>query len=253
MFLCTGTKHTVLFQHSNMLNYTKQQAEQKALLQQHRAMWRCPSTCYMSRLCHNVLLCKVLLQCVYSGIFFFFFFCISQLYLWGSPFLGWDFCICDSFFNPTTEVVTFRLRGWCMLDVFCCRHAPSWDMNVRSFESVRCNACVHRLDHSLYSHLKEFSGNGVRTHVNSKGKMPSTRKILPRGGLNPWCCIKQDSELNTLPTSYSSPKLNSKALCHGKMLLCVTRSQLLLCYNATAESPAYHPWTRVADMSRCYQ
>ena len=37
-----------------------------------------------------------------------------------------------------------------------------------SFESVRWNACVHRLDLGLYSHLKEFFGNGVRTHVNSE-------------------------------------------------------------------------------------
>ena len=28
---------------------------------------------------------------------------------------------------------------------------------------------MHRLDLSLYSHLKEFWGSGVRTHVNSKG------------------------------------------------------------------------------------
>ena len=47
-----------------------------------------------------------------------------------------------------------------------------------SFESVRWNACVHRLDLGSYSHPKEFWGNGVRTHINSKGiskgKTPST-------------------------------------------------------------------------------
>ena len=43
-----------------------------------------------------------------------------------------------------------------------------------SFESVRWNACVYRLDLGLYSRPKEFGGNGVRTHVNSKGKIPST-------------------------------------------------------------------------------
>ena len=40
-----------------------------------------------------------------------------------------------------------------------------------SFESVRWNARVHRLDLGLHSHLKEFWGNGVRTHNNSKGKI----------------------------------------------------------------------------------
>ena len=39
-----------------------------------------------------------------------------------------------------------------------------------------------------------------------KGKIPFTRKILPREGSNPWRCIKQDSEPNTLPTSYSGPR-----------------------------------------------
>ena len=43
-----------------------------------------------------------------------------------------------------------------------------------SFESMRWNACVHRLDLGIYSELKEFWGNGVRTHVNSKGKILST-------------------------------------------------------------------------------
>ena len=41
-------------------------------------------------------------------------------------------------------------------------------------ESVQWNACVHRLDLSFYPHPKEFLGNGVGTHVNSKGNIPST-------------------------------------------------------------------------------
>ena len=82
-------------------------------------------------------------------------------------------------------------------------------MNVRIFGvcAMECmwNTCVHRLDLGLYSNLKEFWGNGVRTHVYFKGKIPSTKKILPREGSNPRRCIKQDSEPNTLPTSYSAP------------------------------------------------
>ena len=50
----------------------------------------------------------------------------SQLYLWGSPFfrrVGGDFYVCDRFFFvfffiPAIQIVTFRLRGWCMLGVF---------------------------------------------------------------------------------------------------------------------------------------
>ena len=67
---------------------------------------------------------------------------------------------------------------------------------LESLESVRWNACMHRLDLSLYSHSKEFVvvavvvvvfclfgwcfffffflRNGVGTHVNSKGKIPFT-------------------------------------------------------------------------------
>ena len=65
---------------------------------------------------------------------------------------------------------------------------------------------MHTLDLSLYLYLKEFLGNGVRNHVNSKGKILPTGKILPRGGLNLLRCIKQDSEPNALPTSYSCPE-----------------------------------------------
>ena len=86
-----------------------------------------------------------------------------------------------------------------------------------SVEYLRRNACVHRLDLGLYSQSKEVffffwwgrgggGGGGrdrVRSHVHSKGKIPSTGKILLRGGSNPRRYIKQDSEPETLPTSYS--------------------------------------------------
>ena len=47
------------------------------------------------------------------------------------------------------------------------------------FESVRWNACVHRLDLDLYSHPEEFGGNGVRNHV--KGATPGPRKETSAG------------------------------------------------------------------------
>ena len=66
---------------------------------------------------------------------------------------------------------------------------------------------MHRLNLGLYSHPKEFLGNGVRARVNSKGKIPSTggKKNLLRGGQNARSCIKQDSEPKILPRSYSGP------------------------------------------------
>ena len=89
--------------------------------------------------------------------------------------------------------------------VFVAGIHPSRTWMSGSFESVWWNACMHRLDLGLYSHPKKFWGNGVRNHVNSKGKILSTWKIFLRGGSNPQCCIKQDSEPNTLPVRYSSP------------------------------------------------
>ena len=158
--------------------------------------------------CFSGILLKVSAQWYQSwpGFFFFFFFCIPQLYLWASPF--WvRFLRMWSFFDPTIEVVTFCLCGWCIWVCFVAGIHPSRIWMPGSFESVWWNACVHRLDLSLYFHPKVFWGNGVRTHVNSKRKISSTTKIHLRWGSNPWCCIKQDSEPNTLPMSNSSPHL----------------------------------------------
>ena len=46
-----------------------------------------------------------------------------------------------------------------------------------SFESVRWNACVHRLDLGLYSYPKEFWGNGVITYVTPREKSPLLEKF----------------------------------------------------------------------------
>ena len=109
--------------------------------------------------------------------------------------------------------------------VFIASIHPSRTWMSGSFESVRGNACVHRLDLGLYSHPKEFLGNGVRTHVNSKGKIPSTRSSaedwthdtasyrtassthLWRSCSGPYC-ITQDSQPNTLPTELFRPLLH---------------------------------------------
>ena len=129
--------------------------------------------------------------------FFFFFFFAFPSYISGVHHSGWEFCVCDRFFNPTIQVVTFRLRGWCVLGVFFVAGIhPSRTWTSRSFESVRWNACLHRLDLGLYSHPKEFWGNGVWTHVNSKGKIPSTENV-PRGGSNPRRCGQRAQALPT--------------------------------------------------------
>ena len=72
-----------------------------------------------------------------------------------------------------------------------------------SLESVRWNACVHRLILSFYCHPKEVLRNGVRSHVNSKGKFPST------GGSEGGPTHKAASRRTARPTfyllSYSGP------------------------------------------------
>ena len=86
------------------------------------------------------------------------------------------------FFNPTIRVVSHIPSSWMVQAgcVFVADIHPSRTWTSGSFESVRWNACVHRLDLGLYSHPKEFLGNGVWTHVNSKGKIPSTGKFPQR-------------------------------------------------------------------------
>ena len=108
--------------------------------------------------------------------------------------------------NPTTEVVTFRLPGWCMLDVILLPAFTRLEHERQDLLSL-CDGMHVRTDYtSVYTLIrKSFLGNGATTHVNSKGKIPSTGNILPRGGLNPRRCIKQESKPNTLPTSYSAP------------------------------------------------
>ena len=89
-------------------------------------------------------------------------------------------------FHPTIEVVTLHLCGWCMLGVFVASIHLSGPWMSGSFDSVRWNACVHRLDLGLYSHEKEFwGGNGVRTHVNSKVKNPVYQKNSPQRRIEP--------------------------------------------------------------------
>ena len=130
----------------------------------------------------------------------------SQLYILGSPFLGEIFAYVTVF--QSNHWGSHIPSSWMVYAgcVFVVGNHLSRTGMSRSFESVRWNAWVHRLHLELYFHPKALLGNGVRTHINSKGKNPLYRKkILPRRGSNPRHCIKQNSELNTLPTSYSAP------------------------------------------------
>ena len=97
---------------------------------------------------------------------------------------GWDFCVCDRFFNPSIEVVTFCLHGWCMLGVFLLPAFTRLGHERQDLLSL-CNGMHVCTDLSLYSHPKEFGGNGVRTHFNSKRKILSTGKNCPQRRIEP--------------------------------------------------------------------
>ena len=111
----------------------------------------------------------------------------SQLYLWCSPF--WvRFSHIWPFFKRKSNHRGSHIPSLWMVIVGCvfvaCIHPSStqtytslWSKTWMSgsFESMKWNACVHRLNLQLYYHPNKLLGNGVRTQVNSKGKIPSTR------------------------------------------------------------------------------
>ena len=129
----------------------------------------------------------------YYGVFFFFFLCIPS-YISGFDRFWWDFCVCDRFkkkkksnhrrghssrisdqkgVSQAWYIEEIRHSGWEPLIwsswmvhagcVFLAGIHLSRTWMSGSFGSVQWNACVHRLDVSLYSHLKEFLRNGVCT------------------------------------------------------------------------------------------
>ena len=76
-------------------------------------------------------------------------------------------------FNPTIEVVTFRLHGWCMLGVFL---LPAFTHLGHECQD-RLSPCdgmpdVHRLARGLYSHPKEFWGLESEPMLPPREKFP---------------------------------------------------------------------------------
>ena len=91
--------------------------------------------------------------------------------------------------NPTIEVDTFRLWGWCMLDVFM---LPAFIRLGHECQDLLSpcdeSACVHRLDLGLYSHLKEgffcfvfffFLGGGGGGEESEPMLTPGEQSLLP--------------------------------------------------------------------------
>ena len=77
-------------------------------------------------------------------------------------------------------------------------------MNVRIFW-VCAIKCMRAQTGTRFILSSEFVRNGVRTHVNSNGKIPSTGRL--QGGSNLWCCTYIDDFLKyTVNTGFSSDK-----------------------------------------------
>ena len=108
------------------------------------------------------------------------------------------------FFNPTIEVVTFRLCGWCMLGVFMLPAFSRLGHKCRNLLSP-CNGIhVHKDWTSIYTLIrKSFGGMASEPMLTPSGKIPSTKKKkkkknLLRGESNVQRCIKQVAS----PTHY---------------------------------------------------
>ena len=137
-------------------------------------------------------------EVLYLNLFFFFFFCVPS-HVYGVHHFWWDFCISrvldqngisqacciikiyhsglepsifDHFLDPTIEIVTFHLHGWCMLNVFFLLAFTHMKVRIFGVRVKEC-LCIQTRPWFILS-PKRAKENGVRTLVNSKGKIPST-------------------------------------------------------------------------------
>ena len=133
----------------------------------------------------------------------FIFFWVTFFHMWVSQFLV-RFLHMWRFSNPTIEVVTFLLRE-CFIrgGSFVAGIHPTRTWMPGSFESVRWNACVHRLHLGLYSHPKEFLEIRLRTYENSKGKIFLYGQL--RGGWTRDSVSRRTASPTHYRLSYSSP------------------------------------------------
>ena len=96
----------------------------------------------------------------------------SQLYHWGPPILGEIFAHV-TFFDPTIEVVTFRLRGWYILGVFL---LPAFTRLGHEYQDL-LSMCSKMLvcDAQTRPQFILLSESFWEMESESKGKVPSTR------------------------------------------------------------------------------
>ena len=93
------------------------------------------------------------------------------------------------------------MLGLFLLPAFTRLGHERWDLL-----SLCDGMCVCTDQTSVFSLMwKSFGGMESEPMLTPREKSPLLEKNFLRGGSNPQHYIKQDSELNTLPTSYSGP------------------------------------------------
>ena len=109
----------------------------------------------------------------------FFCFCVPQLYLWASPF--WvRFLRMWPFFNPTIEVVTFHLHGWCMLGVFLLPAFIHLGHECQDLLSPCDGMHVCTDKTSVYTFIrKSLEGMESQPKLNPREKSPLPEKFSP--------------------------------------------------------------------------
>ena len=101
------------------------------------------------------------------------------------------------FFNPTIKVVTFRLRGWCVLGVFL---LPAFtrlghkrqDLLVRAMKCM----CAQTRPRFILSSEGVFWGMEFEPMLTPREKSPLPENV-PRGGSNPRHCGQRAQALPT--------------------------------------------------------
>ena len=115
-----------------------------------------------------------------SSFFFFFFFFAFPSYISGVHHFWVRFLRMWPFFNPTIKVVTFCLRGWCVLGVFLLPAFTRLGHERQDLLSAMKCMCAQTRPWFILSSERVLGENGVWTHVNSKGKIPWTGKCPQR-------------------------------------------------------------------------
>ena len=132
--------------------------------------------CSVLAMVHEVLNTSLFIPCNMQGRSVFFFFCVPN-YVSGVHLLGEIFEYVTVYFNPTIGVVF--MGGVCWV-CFCCQHSPISGMNVRFFwvRATECKCAQTRPWSILWS--ERVFREWCHTHVNSKGKILSTRRLKGR-------------------------------------------------------------------------